>query len=105
MAGSEVAPLYRVRLNMGAMRQLAKLEQADRERVRRALVQQASSSSNSDGLRGGKSLKMIQGKRDRFFRLRVGELRVLFDLVPNERTLLVLAILNRRDLDRWLRRR
>jgi len=38
-------------------------------------------------------------------RLRVGDLRVMFDLIPEDRVLLVLAIVNRSELEAWLRRR
>jgi mRNA-degrading endonuclease RelE of RelBE toxin-antitoxin system len=37
--------------------------------------------------------------------LRVGNLRVIFDLLNEDRVLHVMAVLDRRDLDRWLRRR
>jgi len=50
-------------------------------------------------------LKSIRGRQDRFFRLRVGEQSIMFDLLDDERVLLVHAIVNRRDLERWLRRR
>ena len=96
---------YRVRLGKDATRQLKRLSKSDRARVRDALVRHAATSSTADGSRGGKSLKQIQGRGDRLFRLRVGELRVMFDLLPDERTLLVLGIVNRRDLERWLRGR
>lgn len=101
MAGSA----YQVKLGREAVRQLRKLAKADQVRVRDALITQAAAVTVGDGSRGGKSLKRIRHPRERIFRLRVGELRVVFDLLAEERTLLVLGILNRRDLERWLRGR
>lgn len=96
---------YRVQLGKAAAKQFRDLSDADRQRVRTALTRQAKRSEISPGSRGGKSLKRIQGRHDRFFRLRVGDLRVMFDLLDDKQVLLVLGIVNRRDLERWLRNR
>lgn len=96
---------YRVRLTKPAAKQFRGLSETDQQRVRDALARQASRSATSPGSRGGKSLKQIQGRYDRFFRLRAGELRIMFDLLNDERVLLVLGIINRRELERWLRNR
>lgn len=96
---------YEIRLAKTAVKQLQGLSPADGERVRKALRRQASQSASSPGFRGGKSLKSIRGRHDRFFRLRVGELRIVFDLLDDERVLLVHAIVNRSDLERWIRGR
>lgn len=96
---------YEIRLTKAAVKQLRGLDEADVQRVRKALRHQAGQSARSSGARGGKSLKSIRGRRDRFFRLRVGELRIMFDLLEDERVLLVHAIVNRGDLERWLRSR
>jgi mRNA-degrading endonuclease RelE of RelBE toxin-antitoxin system len=96
---------FKVRFAKAAAKQFRDLSEPDQERVRNALTRQATRSETSPGSRGGKSLKQIQGRRDRFFRLRVGELRIMFDLLDNEQVLLVLGIVNRRDLERWLRNR
>lgn len=96
---------YEIRLTKAAVKQLRDLSAADDQRARKALRDQASQSGNASGTRGGKSLKSIRGRNDRFFRLRVGELRIMFDLLDDKRVLLVHAIVNRRDLERWLRQR
>lgn len=96
-------PPYEVRLLSAAVRQLRNLSHEEGQRVRDALTQQAVESA-SPGSRGGKSLKTIRGRHDRFFRLRIGDLRVVFDLLKEEQVLRVHGIVNRRDLDRWLRR-
>ncbi len=96
---------YAIRLTKAAVKQLQELGATDSRRIRKALRTQASQSASSSGTRGAKSLKSIRGRHDRFFRLRVGEQRIMFDLLDDERVLLVHAIVNRRDLERWLRRR
>lgn len=54
---------------------------------------------------GGKSTKTIQGVADSFHRLRVGDYRVMYDVLEDERVILVLGIVHRGDLERWLRNR
>jgi mRNA-degrading endonuclease RelE of RelBE toxin-antitoxin system len=54
---------------------------------------------------GGKLVKTIQGTRDTFHRLRVGDIRVMYDVLDNDRIILVLGIVHRSDLERWLRNR
>jgi mRNA-degrading endonuclease RelE of RelBE toxin-antitoxin system len=94
---------YEIQLTKGAARQLRELNPVESDRVRKSLKSLAARSGDSAGSRGGKSLKQIRGRRDRFYRLRVGELRVVFELVHEDAVVLVHGILNRRDLDRWLR--
>ena len=53
----------------------------------------------------GKSVKSIQGTRDSFHRLRVGDVRVMYDVIDEDRVILVLGIAYRGDLERWLRAR
>jgi mRNA-degrading endonuclease RelE of RelBE toxin-antitoxin system len=101
---SPSAAPYEIRLLPAAIRQLRKLDEEDGQQIRAGLREQAARSA-SLGSRGGKSLKTIRGRHDRFHRLRVGEFRVIFDLVPEDRTLRVHGVVNRRDLDRWLRGR
>lgn len=98
------AASYEIRLLPGAIRRLRKLSDEEGRQVRAALREQATRSA-SPGSRGGKSVKTIRGRHDAFHRLRVGELRVIFDLIHDERVLRVHGIVNRRDLDRWLRGR
>lgn len=96
---------YEIRLTKAAAKQLRGLDRTAGDRVRKSLIRQAARSGDSSGSRGGKSLKQLRGRRDRTFRLRVGELRVIFDLVHEDKVLLVLAIADRRDLERRLRGR
>jgi len=50
-------------------------------------------------------VKTIHGLDDSFHRLRVGDLRVMYDVIDEERVILVLGIIQRGDLERWLRNR
>jgi mRNA-degrading endonuclease RelE of RelBE toxin-antitoxin system len=52
-----------------------------------------------------KRVKTIRGAADSFHRLRVGDYRVMFDVIYADRVVLVLGIVHRRDLERWLRSR
>jgi mRNA-degrading endonuclease RelE of RelBE toxin-antitoxin system len=97
---------YEVRFASAAARDFRKLPAPAQASIRKALRKTAEQSARgAPGSRGGKSLKVIQGRRDRFFRLRVGDNRVMFDLIDDDRVLLVLGIVHRRDLERWLRGR
>jgi mRNA-degrading endonuclease RelE of RelBE toxin-antitoxin system len=53
----------------------------------------------------GKAVKTIWGSDDRFHRLRVGELRIMYDVIDQDRVLLVLGIIHRGELERWMRNR
>ena len=53
----------------------------------------------------GKTVKTIRGAADTFHRLRIGDYRVMYDVIDDDRTILVLGIVDRGDLERWLRSR
>lgn len=50
-------------------------------------------------------MKTIQGARDSFHRLRVGDHRVMYDVIDEDRVVLVLGIVHRGELERWIRNR
>jgi mRNA-degrading endonuclease RelE of RelBE toxin-antitoxin system len=52
-----------------------------------------------------KTVKTLRGTSDMFHRLRVGEFRVMYDTIPDDRVILVLGIVHRGGLERWLRAR
>jgi mRNA-degrading endonuclease RelE of RelBE toxin-antitoxin system len=54
---------------------------------------------------GGKSVKTISGVSDSFHRLRVGDHRVMYDVIDEARVVLILGIVHRGDLERWIRSR
>ena len=47
-------------------------------------------------------MKTIRGAADSFHRLRVGDYRVMFDVISEDRVVLVLGIVHRGDLELWL---
>ncbi len=53
----------------------------------------------------GKTVKTIRGADDTFHRLRFDDYRVMYDVIDDDRTILVLGIVDRGDLERWLRSR
>jgi mRNA-degrading endonuclease RelE of RelBE toxin-antitoxin system len=73
-------------------------------RVRTALEKLADQASRR-GRIGGKTVKTIQGLADSFHRLRVGDYRVMYDVIEEDSVILVLGIVHRADLERWLRNR
>jgi len=86
------------------VRTFKKLPVDVRRRVRAALVKLAGDVA-APGRIGGKSSKTIHGVADSFHRLRVGDYRLTYDVLEEERVVLVLAIIHRGDLERWLRNR
>jgi mRNA-degrading endonuclease RelE of RelBE toxin-antitoxin system len=57
------------------------------------------------GRTAGKSVKTIRGAADTFHRLRVGDYRVTFDRIDEDRVILVLGVVHRGELERWIRHR
>ncbi|MBI4260109.1 MAG: type II toxin-antitoxin system RelE/ParE family toxin [Actinobacteria bacterium] len=95
---------YEVRLAPDAERTYRRLPDSTRKRVREAVLRPAERLSEP-GRRMGKSVRTIRGTADSFHRLRVGDLRVMCDVIPEDTVILVLGIVDRRDLERWLRSR
>lgn len=99
-------PPYEIRLAPAAARTFKKLPADVRGRVREALATEAARvARGSHGKRGGEAVKSVRGRADRFMRLRVGDYRVMYDTLDDQRTLLILGVVHRRDLERWLRGR
>jgi mRNA-degrading endonuclease RelE of RelBE toxin-antitoxin system len=73
-------------------------------RIAEALVDLAKDAGRA-GRIAGKSVKTIQGVGDSFHRLRVDDYRVMFDAIDADRVILVLGVVHRGDLERWLRNR
>ncbi len=95
---------YDVQLSPAATRAFKKLTPDVRKRVRQALEKLAAEAAEP-GRIGGKAVKTIRGAGDSFHRLRVGEHRVMYDVLEKARVLLVLGIVHRGELERWLRNR
>ena len=86
------------------MRQFKKLGDTDRERIGGAL-QRLAREVTHPGRISGKSVKTIRGADDTFHRMRVGDHRVMYDVIDTDHVTLVLGIVDRADLERWLRSR
>ena len=71
----------------------------------RPALEKLAANAAKTGRIGGKSVKTIQGSGDSFHRLRVGDFRVMYDVIDADRVILVLGIVDRADLERWLRNR
>lgn len=93
-----------MRLSRSAARQFQKLGDADRDRIRSALARLAHDITRP-GRVPGRSVKTIHGTEDTFHRLRVGDHRVMYDVIEGDHVILVLGIVDRADLERWLRNR
>jgi mRNA-degrading endonuclease RelE of RelBE toxin-antitoxin system len=50
-------------------------------------------------------VKTVRETDDTFHRLRVGDHRVMYDVIESDRVVLVLGIVDRADLERWPRTR
>jgi mRNA interferase RelE/StbE len=96
---------YRVEMAPAAARQLRKLDDRASRRVRVGLRELAADVADPAGGRGGKARKTLRGTADTFHRLRIGDYRVMYDVIAADRVVLVLGIVHRRDLERWLRGR
>ncbi len=86
------------------MRAYGKLPASIRGRIQRSLEELAAAAAEPGRIRG-KKVRTIQGPADSFHRLRVGDYRVMYDVVAEDRVLHVLGIVHRGDLERWLRSR
>ena len=89
---------------MTALRAFEALRGTERERVRQALRRLAVDVARP-GRIGGKASKTIHGPEGSFHRLRVGDLRIMYDVITDDRVVLILGIVHRGDLERWLRAR
>ncbi|HXF73102.1 MAG TPA: type II toxin-antitoxin system RelE/ParE family toxin [Actinomycetota bacterium] len=95
---------YRVEFASAAVRAFEELPRGTRARIRRRLEQLARAAA-IPGQRHGKAVKTIRGRADSFYRLRVGDYRVMYDVLHEDRVILVLGIVHRGELERWLRNR
>ncbi len=50
-------------------------------------------------------MKSLHGAADSFHRLRAGDYRVMYDMLEADRVILILGIVHRSDLERWIRNR
>jgi len=93
---------FEVRLRREAARELRRLDAPTRRRIDAALRHEAARAGDAHGGRGGKAVKLLRGRHERIYRLRVGSWRVLYEPDHEQRILRVDAVVPRRDLERWL---
>ncbi|MEX0992245.1 MAG: type II toxin-antitoxin system RelE/ParE family toxin [Actinomycetota bacterium] len=91
-------------LSPAAARAFRKLPDEVRTRLRKALTKLANDAA-APGRVSGKRVKTIQGTGDSFHRLRVGDYRIMYDVVNPDRVILVLGVIHRGDIERWIRNR
>jgi mRNA interferase RelE/StbE len=90
---------FRVELSRQATRVFEGLSTADRARVAKAL-----DALEREPRPRGKQVKAIQGTRDAFLRYRVGDYRLLYEIVDVDHVVLVAGTVARKDLEAWIRR-
>jgi mRNA interferase RelE/StbE len=87
-----------------AAKALRKIPPEVRGRITDALLDLADRAGRPRRI-AGKSVKTIHGVGDSFHRLRVGDYRVMYDAIDEDRVILVLGVVHRGDLERRLRNR
>ncbi len=90
---------FRVELSRQATRAFEALPAADRARVAKAL-----DAIEREPLPRGRQVKAIQGTRDAFLRYRVGDCRLLHEILDADHLVLVAGTVARKDLEGWIRR-
>ncbi len=90
---------FRVELSRQATRVFERLPAADRARVAKAL-----DAIEREPRPRGRQVKAIQGTRDAFLRYRVGDCRLLDEILDADHLVLVAGIVARKDLEGWIRR-
>jgi len=91
---------FRVELARSAARAFERARRPERRRLERAIDALARNPRQP-----GKLVKAIQGTKDQFLRMRVGDYRIMYEVVDADRVVLILGIVHRRDLEEWLRQR
>ena len=89
---------YRVEISRSAARAFERAPKAERVRLERAI-----DALSRNPRPPGKLIKAIQGRRDQFLRLRVGNYRLMYEVDDTNKMVLILGIIHRKDLEEWLR--
>jgi mRNA interferase RelE/StbE len=87
---------YHLKVERQAFQQVKKLPLPDRRRVTEAIL-----ALEEDPFPAGKKWKPLENTGG-LLRLRAGDYRILYEILEDE--IHVLAVVPRRDLERWLRR-
>lgn len=89
---------FRVELARSTARAFERAPRPERRRLGRAI-----DSLSRNPRPPGKLVKAIQGTKDAFLRMRVGDYRIMYEVVDADRVVLILGIIQRKDLEQWLR--
>ncbi|MDQ6877178.1 MAG: type II toxin-antitoxin system RelE/ParE family toxin [Candidatus Dormibacteraeota bacterium] len=89
---------FRVELARSAARAFERAPRSERRRLERAIDALARNPRPP-----GKLVKAIQATKDDFLRMRVGDYRIVYEVVDADRVVLILGIVQRKDLEQWLR--
>jgi len=87
---------YRLIIPKRVFKQFKNLERPLQKRVKESIL-----ALRDNPFPPGKKIKRIKRGRDEFWRLRVGNLRVMYEVRGDE--VRILGIVHRKDLEKWLR--
>ena len=85
-------------MSRSAARAFERAPKAERVRLERAI-----DALSRNPRPPGKLVKAIQGSKDQFLRLRVGNYRLMYEVDDTNKMVLMLGIIHRKDLEEWLR--
>jgi mRNA interferase RelE/StbE len=91
---------YRVEVARSAARAFERAPKAERLTLERAI-----DTLSKNPRPPGKLVKAIQGSKDAFLRMRVGNYRLMYEVDDPKKRVLILGIIHRKDLEEWLRQR
>jgi mRNA interferase RelE/StbE len=91
---------YRVEVSRSAARVFQRAAKVERPRLERAI-----DALSKNPRPPGKLVKAIQGSKDAFLRIRVGNYRLIYEVDDPKKLVLILGIIHRKDLEEWLRQR
>lgn len=90
--------MWRVELASQAARTLRNLRGDERQRVMRAV-----SALQRDPRPSGKHVKALEGAPEPLLRYRVGDRRIVYQVLDAKQLVVIRGIVARKDLDTWLR--
>jgi mRNA interferase RelE/StbE len=90
--------IFRVELSRSAARAFESAPRSERRRLQKAIDALAQNPRPP-----GKLVKAIQGSKDNFLRMRVGNHRIMYEVLDDDHLVLILGVIHRKDLEQWLR--
>ena len=92
--------IFRVELARSAARTFESAPRLERRRLQKAIDALAQNPRPP-----GKVVNAIQGSKDNFLRMRVGNYRIMYEVLDDDHLVLILGVIHRKDLEQWLRQR